>query len=77
MMNIRNEQGDPEWYLKDPRIRRWMVQCAGCRRRGYRSDAPARFHGRSQLEKYIGELKVDAKGLCDNCQAVLSQRKSM
>jgi arsenite methyltransferase len=40
-----------------------MVQCAGCRRWGYRSGAPARFHGRSQLEKYIGELKVDAQGL--------------
>jgi hypothetical protein len=76
-MNIRNEEGDPEWYLKDPRIRRWMVQCVGCRRWGYRADAPARFHGRSQLEKYIGELKLDARGFCDNCQAVLSQGKSV
>jgi hypothetical protein len=70
--NMKKEQNDPEWYLQDRRIRKWMVQCVACRRWGYRPDAPPKFHGRVQLEKYLGELKLDERGLCDQCQTASS-----
>lgn len=72
---MKKEQHDPEWYLKDPRTRKWMVQCSGCLRWGYRADAPVEFFGRSQLEKYLELLKLDTRGLCDSCQAVPSPEK--
>lgn len=49
-----------------------MAQCASCLRWGFRQGAPPTFHGRSQLEKYLGELKVDERGQCEQCQAVVS-----
>jgi hypothetical protein len=69
---MKNEQHDPEWYLRDRRVRRWMVQCVGCRRWGYRHDAPPKFHGRVQLEKHIGELNLDERGLCAQCREASS-----
>ena len=53
---MKNEDKDAEWYLQEPRIRKWMVQCIACNRWGYRHDAPPKFHGRAQLEKHIGEM---------------------
>jgi hypothetical protein len=73
--NMKSEQNYLEWHLKDPRIRRWMVQGRGGLRWGYDSNAPARFHGRSQLEKYMGEGKLDDQGLCGHCPAVLPQQE--
>ncbi len=64
---MKNQEHDSEWYLRDPRIRKWMVQCVACKRCGYRSDAPPKFHGRVQLERHIGEMKLDERGICDRC----------
>jgi hypothetical protein len=64
---MKSEQHDSEWYLQDPRIRKWMVQCVACKRWGYRPDAPPKFHGRAQLERHIGELKLDERGICYQC----------
>jgi len=68
MAHSRKEEHDPEWYLLDPRTRWWMAQCVGCLRWGYRDDAPPEFHGRTQLEKFIGKLNLDERGLCDQCR---------
>jgi len=65
---MKNEDKDAEWYLQDPRIRKWMVQCVACNRWGYRHDAPPKFHGRAQLEEHIGEIKLDERGICVQCR---------
>jgi hypothetical protein len=65
---MKKEDKDAEWYLQEPRIRKWMVQCIACNRWGYRHDAPPKFHGRSQLEQHIGETKLDEHGICDQCR---------
>src|ERR1700746_3252972 len=69
--NMREEH-DPDWYLQDPRTRRWMAQCTGCRRWGFREDAPPEFFGRVPLEKHIGKLNLDEGGLCDQCRRAQS-----
>jgi hypothetical protein len=38
------------------------------RRWGYRHDAPSKFFGRSQMEQYFEELKLDEDGLCEQCR---------
>jgi hypothetical protein len=68
---MREEQ-DPEWYLQDPRTRKWMAQCVGCHRWGYHHDAPPEFFGRAPLEKHIGKLNLDERGLCDQCREAQS-----
>lgn len=29
-----------EWFLRDPRCRKWIVQCSGCRGYGRKRDTP-------------------------------------
>lgn len=41
----KDERHDPQWYMNEPRTRKWLVQCSGCQRIGYRSDAPENFFG--------------------------------
>jgi len=70
------EQHDFDWHLSDPRTRKWMVQCAACKRWGYRHDAPPKFFGRSHLVKHFEEMKLDERGLCDQCRKAEGLRRS-
>lgn len=62
------EQHDAEWQLKDPRVRKWMVQCVVCKKWGYRHDAPAKFFGQPHLVRYFEQMKLDEEGVCDQCR---------
>jgi hypothetical protein len=73
---MKTQPTDPTWHLNDPRTRKWMLQCVGCRRWGYRHDAPPRFFGRAHLKKHFEELKLDDKGLCEQCSDALSKPES-
>ena len=42
-----------------------MVQCAACKRWGYRQDAPPRFFGRDHLVKHFEEMKLDDRHIPD------------
>jgi hypothetical protein len=61
------EEHDPEWYLRDTRIRHWIRICSTCNRAGIAEDAPPRFHGRVQLDRHLGVLKLDPTGRCSEC----------
>ena len=39
---VRSETRTQEWFLRDPRCRKWIVQCSACRMYGRNPDAPAR-----------------------------------
>jgi hypothetical protein len=45
-----------------------MVQCAVCKTWGYRQDAPAKFFGRAHLRRHFEELKLDERGVCEQCR---------
>jgi len=62
------EEHDSKWYLRDPRTRKWMVQCVTCKRWGYRHDSPPEFFGRSSLERYFEALTLDERGICSHCR---------
>jgi hypothetical protein len=65
---MKNQRHDPEWHLSDLRTRKWMVQCAVCKRRGFRHDAPPKFFGRADLERHLEEMKLNDHGICDPCR---------
>jgi len=75
--NMKKQHHDPEWLLKDPRIRKWLVQCAACQRWGYPHNAPVRFFGRANLEDaHFEALKLDERGLCEQCRAAVLRHRS-
>lgn len=63
---------DPESYFNDPRTREWLVRCVGCRRVGFRRDAPTEFFNRYWMERKLESLNLDDRGLCETCRAALS-----
>jgi hypothetical protein len=65
---MKRQAHDPEWLLRDPRTRKWMVQCAICKTWGYRQNARAKFFGKAHLERHFEELKLDERGVCDKCR---------
>jgi len=68
MKGAKRQEHDAEWYLADPRTRRWMIQCHRCMRWGYQADAPATFFGRSALVRHFEPIKSD--GVCEQCRGV-------
>lgn len=65
---MKQKPRDPGWLLQDPHTRKWMVQCVACKRWGYRDDAPPQFFGQAYLERYFEKMKLDERGVCDQCR---------
>ena len=63
----KSEEHDPTWYWRSPEIRKWLHQCLGCQRIGYRPDAPSSYLGREQVLKHLQPITVDESGLCEEC----------
>jgi hypothetical protein len=60
-------------YLQDyPRLRRWINQCVGCQRLGYKPEMPEQIGpgiAAQNLRRLFPELDVNAAGLCEQCAA--------
>jgi hypothetical protein len=65
------EPHDPETYFNDPRTRRWLVRCLGCRRIGYRADTPLDAFNRYWMERKLEPLDLDEQGFCETCRAAI------
>lgn len=64
----KGEDKNPEWYLNDPRTRKWLVQCVICQTIGYRADAPEKFFSRDRVVKYFQPMSLDSSGICEDCK---------
>ncbi len=64
---------DPESYFHDPRTRKWLVRCAGCRLIGYRPNTPVDAFNRYWMERKLEPLDLDDRGLCETCRAALDR----
>jgi hypothetical protein len=38
---MRTETRTQEWFLNDPRCRKWIVQCSACQQYGRKPEAPS------------------------------------
>ncbi len=64
---MRDETRTQEWFLRDPRCRKWIVQCAACRMFGRKPDAPSvRKH---RFEEMFPAMELDGTGICKPCHA--------
>jgi len=71
-------QSDIDWYVKQyPAARRWLNQCAGCQRTGYKPDLPEQIGMTAiagNLRGYFQPLALDEFGLCEMCAAAMGKR---
>jgi hypothetical protein len=75
-MAIHSEPHTVDWFLRDPRKGKWIVQCVGCQQIGYRADAPEEFFDRQRITYQLRPLSVDERGLCPECVEAESHIKS-
>jgi hypothetical protein len=68
----KNEAQNIEWHLRDPRTRKWLVQCVVCQRVGYKPNPPEKFFGREHLLAYFEPLELDENGVCRQCEAIVN-----
>ena len=68
---MKHVQHDIEWYLSDPRARKWIAKCGTCDAASFAKGAPEKFFGRAQLERYFGVLVLDEAGRCPACERAL------
>ena len=71
---MSNQGTDLEKFLEQaPWMRKWVLECASCRHRGYRPDLPESEFDNStvtatKLRRLVGELVLDETGVCEQCR---------
>ena len=63
---MRNETRTQDWFLRDPRTRKWVVQCSACRLLGRRPDTPE--VPKFRFEVMFPVLELDPVGVCQHCR---------
>ncbi|GER78815.1 MAG: hypothetical protein M5U11_01485 [Anaerolineales bacterium] len=71
--NTPTEATNIEWHVDDPRIRKWIVQCAICQSTGYLPSVSKKFFGRKHLVTFFKSLDVNEAGICNFCQQALEK----
>ena len=71
---MSNQGRDLEKFLEQaPWMRKWVLECASCRHRGYRRDLPESEFDNStvtttKLRRLVGEMVLDETGVCEQCR---------
>jgi hypothetical protein len=63
---MRTETKTQEWFLADPRTRKWIVQCAACGQYGRKPDTPDNIP-KIHFEEMFPVMALNEKGLCPVC----------
>lgn len=66
---MRSETRTQDWFLRDPRTRRWVVQCSVCRMLGRKPETPP--VPKVRFEEMFPVLELDEVGICQHCRAFL------
>lgn len=64
---MRTETRSLAWFLRDPRCRKWIVQCAACGMYGRRSDSPTTIP-RKHFEEMFPVMELDGYSQCIHCR---------
>ncbi|MCI8652804.1 MAG: hypothetical protein HFF11_03805 [Angelakisella sp.] len=73
----RRSAGDR--YLESyPELRKWVLECPVCHRKGYRPDLPDRL-GKTlkaqELRRYFQPMETDEMGFCTTCSRLRAKRE--
>ena len=64
---MKTETRTKEWFLNDPRCRKWIVQCVSCLQYGRKKDTPILIP-KYRFEEMFPVLELDKNGQCAICQ---------
>jgi hypothetical protein len=70
---MKNQDKDINWYVTDPRTRKYLAQCMACGVYGIRPDAPEKFFGSEPLKK-LNLLVMKDAALCSACYPFFQQK---
>jgi hypothetical protein len=71
-MKYRHDLHNKDWFLRDPRTRKWVVQCVQCQEYGRNPDTPE--VAKLNFEENFPKMRRDEMGLCEVCRS-LNRRK--
>ena len=63
---MRTEAKTQEWFLRDPRTRKWIIQCAACGQYGRSPATPASIP-KINFEMMFPPMTLDSRGLGEQC----------
>lgn len=63
---MRTETKTQEWFLKDPRTKKWIRQCAACGQYGRDPKTPENVP-KANFENMFPVMNLDDRGLCQFC----------
>ena len=63
---MRSATRTQEWFLRDPRTRKWFVQCAACSEFGRKPEIPDSIP-KVNFEAMFPVMELDGAGLCEVC----------
>lgn len=63
---MRTETRTQEWFLADPRTRKWITQCLTCQRFGRKSNSPTSIP-KVRFEEIFPVQDLNENGLCERC----------
>jgi len=72
---MRTETKTQEWFLQDPRTRKWIIQCKACGNFGRKPNTPVTIP-KVNFEAMFPVMDLDENGLCDVCVNALRQEQS-
>ena len=66
---VRTETRTLDWFLRDKRCQKWIVQCAACLAYGRKPETPASIP-KYRFEEMFPIMVLDKEGLCEQCHRV-------
>ncbi len=70
---MRTETRTQDWFLRDPRCRKWIVHCSRCQAYGRKPDTPSTIP-KYRFEEMFPIMQLDSQGRCEQCQEVEDDR---
>ena len=65
---MRSETRTVEWFLNDPRTRKWIVQCSACGSYGRKPNTPSSIP-KVRFEEIFPLMIIDTeRGSCEQCR---------
>jgi len=63
---MRTETRTLEWFLCDPRCKKWIVQCSRCQTYGRKPGTPSTIP-KFRFEEMFPIMELDEHGRCSEC----------
>ena len=64
---MKTETRTLDWFLRDPRCRKWIQQCSACQQYGRKPETPETVP-KFRFEEMFPIMDLDNEGLCQACR---------